>query len=249
MNRLSPVVAAVVAVGLLLSAWEIAVMDNAFLAFLVGKPSEIGQILIDDTFNAGLLSHVGYTLTAAIIGLLIGTSAGLSIGLAVGYNRSAELAFSPMMNALSVIPLFAIGPMTVFWFGQDQASKIFLSALATALLASTLTYQHMRSTPQAMRELVSAMAGRRSKIFWVVEAPFATLSLLTNTRALLGAAVSGAIIGEFIGANRGVGHYIVVAEGLYDVNRIWAGVLALSFGAIFLGWLGVQLETFARSRL
>lgn len=239
----------VLAFASLLGIWEIISRQDRFVGFLLGQPTFILRDLVSDTLDAGLVGHVAYTLTAAILGLLIGACVGALAGFGVAYNKSGDIALSPILNVLSVVPLFAIGPMTIFWFGQGIASKIFLAALASALLAAALTYQHMRSTPVAMKELVSVMARRRSAVFWRVEAPYASLSLLTNSRALFGVAVSGAVIGEFIGSNRGVGHYILVAEGLFDVNRIWAGVIALSIGAVALAWIGVRLENFARARL
>lgn len=248
MNRLI-ILGIAIAFAALLGIWELLVSQDPFLGFLLGQPSFIGRVLIHDLLEAGLLGHVAYTLFAAVLGLLVGGTVGALTGFGVAYNKTGDVALSPILNVLSVVPLFAIGPMTIFWFGQGIASKVFLAALACALLSAALVYQHVRSTPSAMKELVGVMARRRSAVFWRVEVPYASLSLLTNTRALFGVAVSGAVIGEFIGANRGVGHYIVVAEGLYDVNRIWAGVLALSLGAVTLAWVGVKLESFARSRL
>lgn len=248
MNRL--VIAGIgLAFATLLGVWEFVVSREPFLGFLLGQPSFIGRVLAHDILEAGLLGHVAYTLSAAVLGLLAGGLAGTLAGFGVAYNKTGDVALSPILNVLSVVPLFAIGPMTIFWFGQGIASKVFLAGLACALLSAALIYQHVRSTPPAMKELVWVMGSKRSAVFWHVEVPYASLSLLTNTRALFGVAVSGAVIGEFIGANRGVGHYIVVAEGLYDVNRIWAGVVALSFGALALAWVGVKLESFARSRL
>jgi len=233
----------------LLGGWELAVRHDSFLGFLLGQPSFIASALVEDIVHAGLIGHVAFTLLAAALGLVFGAILGALAGFAVAYNKTGDIALSPILNVLSVIPLFAVGPMTIFWFGQGIASKIFLAALASGLLAAALVYQHVRSTPLAMRELVTVMARNRSEVFRRVELPYASLSLMTNTRALFGVAVSGAVIGEFIGADRGVGHYIIVAEGLYDVNRIWAGVFALSMGAVMLAWVGVQLEKFARSRL
>jgi NitT/TauT family transport system permease protein len=233
----------------LIGIWELIVSRDPFLRFLVGQPSFIGSALVTDVLETGLLGHVAYTLSAAVLGLIIGGAIGAIAGFGVAYNKTGDVALSPILNVLSVVPLFAIGPMTIFWFGQGIASKVFLAALAAALLSAALIYQHVRSTPSAMKALVSVMARNRAAIFWRVEAPYASLSLLTNTRALFGVAVSGAVIGEFIGANRGVGHYIIIAEGLYDVNRIWAGVLALSLGAVLLAWFGIRLENFARARL
>lgn len=248
MNR-AVVLGIVLAFAALIGIWELVVRQDPFLGFLLGQPSFIARVLVQDVVEAALVQHVAYTLLAAVLGLLIGAAAGAVAGFAVVYNKAGDVALSPILNVLSVVPLFAIGPMTIFWFGQGIASKIFLAALACALLSVALVYQHVRSAPPAMKALVAVMARRRSAVFWRVEAPYAALSLLTNTRALFGVAVSGAVIGEFIGANQGVGHYIVIAEGLYDVNRIWAGVIALSLGALSISWLGVRLENFARVRL
>jgi NitT/TauT family transport system permease protein len=154
-----------------------------------------------------------------------------------------------VINSLAVIPLFAAGPLIVFATGQGLASKIFLSTLSVSFFAIALSYQHARLVPSTLMESVRIQAGRHREPIFFVQLPYAALRLCTNLRLLFGVAVTGTVIGEFLGASMGIGRFIVVAEGLFDVNRIWAGIFVLSSASIIIGLGLARLEDMARKRL
>jgi NitT/TauT family transport system permease protein len=229
--------------------WEWLVPARSTLEFLVGRPSSIVSAAQDDFINERLIGRLMYTLVNALCGLLIGLALGYLCGMSVALSKSYERIISPVFNTLSVIPLFAVGPLTIFMFGNGAVSKVFLSAIAVAFLAIALTYQYVRSTPAHLREAVLIQSGSRRAVIRHVDAPFAFLKLLTNLRSLFGMAVGGAIIGEFLGATNGIGQYIVIAEGLFDVNRIWVGVFGLSVTTILIGSGFALVERAAHDRL
>jgi NitT/TauT family transport system permease protein len=233
----------------LLGLWEFAASSSNQTAFLIGRPSLIGPILVEEIMSKGLLFDLSVTLGCALLGLIFGTFGGFGVGLAVATNSLADRAFSPVVNLLAVIPLFAAGPLLVLVAGQGLASKIFLSALSVSFFAIALTYQHAKLTPAAMIEGVQIQARSVGAAIRFVQAPYAALRLTTNLRILFGVAVTGAIVGEFLGASMGIGRFIVVAEGLFDVNRIWAGIALLSLASIIVGIGLARLEKFARRRL
>jgi NitT/TauT family transport system permease protein len=229
--------------------WEFLAARSHFLAFLIGRPSIIFSNLIDDVGQTSVLTDLGVTLATALCGLVLGCVCGYALGLLVATRRNADLAFAPIINMLSVIPLFAVGPLIVFIAGQGVGSKILLSFATVSFLAIALTYQHAKLAPSGLKESVFIQSGRMSAVLRYVEAPYAALRLVTNLRSLFGMAVAGALIGEFLGSSHGIGRYIVVAEGLFDVNRIWVGVFLLSVSAIIIGLGLAKLESLARARL
>ena len=249
MNALRTLALVILPLAALAAVWEWATSGSTFLAFLIGRPSAIAANLIQDVGSTGLLRDLAITLLTSSIGLILGCLAGYATGLLVATRPSADLAFAPIINMLSVIPLFAIGPLLVFVAGQGMASKVLLSFLTVMFLSIALTYQHTKLAPVGLKESIFIQSGKKSAVLRYVEAPYAALRLLTNLRSLFGMAVAGSLIGEFLGGSHGIGRYIVIAEGLYDVNRIWVGVVLLSISAIVAGLLLGKLENFARARL
>lgn len=247
MTRVMQYVALVATPLTLIAVWELAARADRMIAFSLGQPSQILRLLVTGATTGDLVYDVAITLSAALIGLVIGALAGFCIGALAGTNEAVDRALAPVLNVLSVIPLFAIGPVLIFSMGLGLGSKIFLSALASGFLAIALTYQHIRQTPASMMDLVSVTDPRA--VLREVQLPYAALKLMTNLRALLGAAIAGALVGEFIGSNAGVGHAILVAEGLFNVNGIWVGILALSIGAVVLGIAASWAERYAIRRL
>lgn len=249
MNAIGRLTLVLFPLAALTSVWEFFSARSQFLAFLIGRPSAIASNLINDVGQTSVLADLGVTLATAICGLIIGSACGYALGLLVATRRNVDLAFAPIINMLSVIPLFAVGPLIVFVAGQGVGSKILLSFATVSFLAISLTYQHAKLAPPGLKESVFIQSGRKSAVLWYVEAPYAALRLATNLRSLFGMAVAGALIGEFLGSSHGIGRYIVVAEGLFDVNRIWVGVLLLSASAIIIGFGLAKLESLARVRL
>lgn len=232
-----------------LGLWEAVSRANRNVEFLAGRPTRIATLLIHDLVNSNLFYDLGLTISCAIIGLSIGAGFGFLVGVIVGTSRALDHAVSPFVNLLTVIPLFAAGPLIVLVAGQGVGSKIVLSSLTVSFFAVGLTYQHAKLTPNHLMEVVLIHAGKRTAVIRHVQAPYAALRLATNARLLFGVAVTGVIIGEFLGASMGVGRYIIVAEGLFDVNRIWVGIILLTLSSIAIGLGFTRLEMFARRHL
>ena len=249
MHRALPPLAAIVPFCLFIALWEAIATSRGDVAFLVGRPSSIILHLARDVTHGELFADLVVTLSCAIAGLLIGVVVGFLIGLAVASRPFADKSLSPFINLLTVVPLFATGPLIVLIAGQGLASKVLLSSLSVSFFAVGLTYQHVKLTPAPLLEAIKIMSQSDTSVLQLVQAPYAALRLTTNARLLFGVAVTGVLIGEFLGSRAGVGRYIIVAEGLFDVNRIWAGIVLLSVAAILFGLVFAGLERFARSHL
>lgn len=235
--------------AMLLMAWEVWASSSSQTAFLLGQPTAIFSILLDEVRDGGLLADLAVTLICAIIGMVFGLLIGFATGVIVATSHHADRAFSPIVNLLSVIPLFAIGPLLVFAAGQGFAPKVLLSALSVGFYTVALTYQNVKLTPTAYVEAVRIQSGSDLAVTRYAQIPYSALRLVTNLRVLFGAAVTGTIVGEFLGASAGIGRFIVVAEGLFDVNRIWVGIVLLSLASVGVALCLMPLEKFARLRL
>lgn len=223
--------------GLLgLVAWQAVVLAAPRYEFFVGSPLGVlteGARL----FRSGqLLLHAGITATEALAGFLLGTTLGTAIGLGLAGSKTLLFVARPYLMALGALPAFALGPVLIFWLGTGIWSKVALAFLSTLVIAILQAYTGAHEADPNLQNVARAFGGTKLQVFWKVIVPSSAVWVLSGIRLNIGMALLGAFIGEFIASRAGLGHLIIVAEGLYNVNQIWVGILgiiavALSFQA------------------
>ena len=151
----------------------------------------------------------------------------------------------PYLVALGSVPVFALGPVLIFWFGTGIWSKVVLGFLSTFVIALTQAYTGATEADPNLLRLTKAFGGTRSQAFSKIIVPSATIWVLSGIRLNIGMALLGAFIGEFISSRMGLGHLIIIAEGLYNVNQIWVGVIGIMSIAIFFHSCTLPIERWA----
>jgi len=139
-----------------------------------------------------------------------------------------------------------LGPILIFWFGTGFASKAVLAFLSTVVIAIVQAYTGASDVDPNLVRLMRVFRANRSQIFAKLIAPSAMIWVLAGVRINIGMALLGAFIGEFIASSRGLGHLIIVAEGLFNISQIWVGVFAILIVALFFQALANPLEKWAR---
>jgi NitT/TauT family transport system permease protein len=224
-------------VAVFLAGWQAIVLGQPHLAFFVGSPSGVAAALTQSATLGRLPSDIGLTAFEAIIGFLIGSGAGIGVGLGLWLSRAAFDLLRPYLLFVAAVPVFALGPMFVFWFGTELPSKVALVFVATFSLAVMQAYQGAKSCDPNLVKLGVAFGATRFQLLVKLIVPSAISWVLSATRINIGMALLGAIIGEFISSNHGLGNLLLYAEGLYDVNLMIGcimciGVLALAFNGV-----------------
>lgn len=224
---------------LFIAAWQLAVQDSARLVFLFGSPETILARALAEYRQAGIWKDIGITAFEALAGLVIGSLLGTLTALGLWANASARRIAQPYMTVLGAIPVFALAPMLIIWFGIGIFAKVVMAALGVYLIATVQTFEGISATAAQHIDYARMLGARKRDIMKRILLPGATRWLVAGLRINIGVAILGAFIGEFISSQAGLGHYIVQAGQVYDIP-------AALFGLFNLSMLALGLDALAR---
>ncbi len=227
--------------ALFLLLWEGLVRVGRYPAFILPSPGRVGRKLVEVALDGTLWRHMGVTLVEVLGGLAIGLTVATVLGYALAKSVTIERALSPYLVASQAIPIVAIAPLLVIWFGPGLVSKVLISALIVFFPILVNTIAGVRSVPQDLRDLMRALRATRWQTFAKLEVPAAMPVLMAGLKVGATLSVIGAVVGELAGADAGLGFMINLADGQYDTARVFVGVLALVVMALTLygivGWI------------
>lgn len=178
----------------------------------------------------------------ALGGLVIGTIVGTIAGLTVWLSGSVAAVTRPYVFALSSFPVFAIAPLMIVWFGIGIGMKIAFASLATVFVAFNQAYEGAHMVSKEYLELMKAFGASPWLQFRKVVVPASIDWVLAALRVNTGLSLLGAFIGEFVASNRGLGHVITEAAGLYNVPKALAGACGIVALAVLFNWLAGLVE-------
>ncbi len=207
--------------------WEIGVRMGWISAFLVGSPFGIFADGFKMIASGDLLSDTWYTLFEAILGFIIGTIFGSLLGLALWYSAFVARLVEPFIVAINSVPKIALAPIVVLWFGTGLVSKVMLSVSLTAIVALIAAYQAAKDADVDLQSLLISMGADKHQVFFKAVVPSTLPSIIATFRINIGFGLVGAVVGEFISSQRGLGHMIYNASSLYDLNAVWVGLFTL----------------------
>jgi NitT/TauT family transport system permease protein len=207
--------------------WEIGVRAGWISAFLVGSPFGIFTDGSKMLLSGDLLSDTWYTLFEAILGFVIGTIFGSLLGLALWYSAFVARLVEPFIVAINSVPKIALAPIVVLWFGTGLVSKVMLSVSLTAIVALIAAYQAAKDADVDLQSLLISMGADKHQVFFKAVVPSTLPSIIATFRINIGFGLVGAVVGEFISSQRGLGHLIYTASSLYDLNTVWVGLFTL----------------------
>ncbi len=209
------------------AAWEAGVRLGWVSAFLVGSPAGIFSIGWKMAVSGDLLSDTWFTLFEAILGFVIGTIAGSLLGLALWYSVFVARLVEPFIVAINSVPKIALAPIVVLWFGTGLISKVALSVSLTAIVALIAAYQAAKDADVDLQSLLISMGANKHQVFFKAVVPSTLPAVIATFRINIGFGLVGAVVGEFISSQRGLGHLIYTASSLYDLNTVWVGLFTL----------------------
>lgn len=207
--------------------WEVGVRAGWISAFLVGSPFGIFAEGYKMLMSGDLVSDTWYTLFEAILGFVIGTIFGSLLGLALWYSAFVARLVEPFIVAVNSVPKIALAPIVVLWFGTGLVSKVMLSVSLTAIVALIAAYQAAKDADVDLQSLMISMGADKHQVFFKAVVPSTLPSIIATFRINIGFGLVGAVVGEFISSQRGLGHLIYTASSLYDLNTVWVGLFTL----------------------
>ncbi|MGD8812836.1 MAG: ABC transporter permease [Anaerolineales bacterium] len=233
-------------------AWEALARWSGLPAFILPRPLAVWDRFLRALADGSLLRHTGVTLLEVLGGLAIGLSTATVLGYLLAKSRTLERLLAPYIVASQSIPVVAIAPLLVIWFGPGRLSKVLISSLIVFFPVLINTIVGVRSVPAELRDLMRSLRATRWQTFAKLEVPAALPVLLGGLKVGATLSVIGAVVGEFVGSEMGLGFLISLARGLYDtplsyvvVFTLVAMALAL-YGAVsllerrLLSWQGIE---------
>jgi NitT/TauT family transport system permease protein len=233
----------VIAAGVAL--WEGLVRWQQYPSFLLPAPGVVARKLVTVASDGTLMRHASVTLLEVALGLLIGLSAALILGYLLGKNPTVERLLSPYIVASQSIPIVAIAPLLVIWLGSGLASKVLVCALITFFPTLISTIIGLRSVDADLRDLMRSLRASRWQIFRLLEWPAALPVIFGGLKLSVILAVVGAVVGEFSGADVGLGFLINLARGVLDTPLMFVAVICLVVIAQTLYWTVSLIERLA----
>jgi len=219
---------------LVLVGWEMLVRLGIVRELLLGQPSRVAHFLVSLTLDGSLLRHTWVTSVETIIGFVGGFVLGAVSGLLLWWSKTAERVIDPLMVALNSLPKIALTPIFLLWFGVGLSMKLALS-LSTVYLVTFLTAAaSLRSIDKELLQLSAALGGNRWQIFRNVVVPSAVPWLVSAMKLSIGFGLTGAVVGEFVAANQGLGYLLLYGAQIYDMSLVWAGIVVLLLIAMLM---------------
>jgi len=226
----------------LLVGWEIATGRQALNAFLFGSPSAIWGHLVAMVRDGSLLRDSAVTGLETVLGFLLGNGIGTVLGLGLWYSRFVSRVVQPFIVAIGSVPVVALAPILIIWFGTGLASKVAISTLSVVVVALVIAYKGALSVDDDQINLLRTLGATKWQVFRKLVVPASLGDIFAGLKLTIGFALIGAIVGEFMSSSEGLGHAIFKAGSLYVISRVFAALIATIALALVLAFLVGKLE-------
>jgi len=193
-------------------------------------------------FPAEIYPHLLVTLTETLLAFAIGTLLGLGFGLWLALAPVASAIFDPYIKAANSMPRVILAPIFAMWFGLGIWSKVALSVTLVFFIVFFNVYQGVKEVSPVVLANARMLGANQRQLLRRVYLPSATSWVFSSLHTSVGLAFVGAIVGEYLGSARGVGYLILQAEGTFDINTVFAGILVLTAFALVLDALVGVIE-------
>jgi NitT/TauT family transport system permease protein len=241
----------------MLLLWHLA-SRNEQTAFFLGEPIKVAgriwswflpvEMSANALFPEGLpgradiYGHLGVTLLETVLAFAIGTVLGLVFGLWLALAPAASAILDPYIKAANSMPRVILAPIFALWFGLGIWSKVALAVTLVFFIVFFNVYQGVREVSPVVLANARMLGANHRQLLRTVYLPSATSWVFSSLHTSVGLAFVGAVVGEYLGSARGVGYLILQAEGTFDVNTVFAGIVVLTACALVLDGLVGRIE-------
>jgi NitT/TauT family transport system permease protein len=217
--------------------------DNADkAAFFFGEPLKVLE-RIWDWFSSGFIyPHLGITLLETALAFLAGTVLGLVFGLWLALSPMASALLDPYIKAMNSMPRVILAPIFGVWFGLGVASKVALGVTLVFFIVFFNVFQGVREVSHTVLANARILGASERQLLRHVYVPSAMSWVFASLHNSVGLAFVGAVVGEYLGSSQGVGYVILQAEGTFDINSVFAGIVVLTAFALLLDWVVTLAE-------
>lgn len=232
----------------LLALWQVGITVSGISAYLVPAPLAVFQSFIVSTLGGLIPQYALTTLEESLVGFVLGAVIALPLGYAVARSRALAAVLEPYLAASQAVPAVALGPLLILWLGFGLAPVAALCALIVFFPAAINTTLGFRTLNRDILDAARIDGAGWWNLLWHVELPLASPSILSGLRASLTLSVTGAVVGEFLLGDRGLGGLLTIARGNFETPLAFATLLALALLAIGLYGLARLVERLTISK-
>jgi NitT/TauT family transport system permease protein len=229
MNR---AVSVILVIGGFFGLWELGVRVFAVPNFILPSPSEIAVELASDPM--WYARHAAYTVGSCMLGFFLALVLGILAAIGIVYSRVLENTLYTLLVSLNSIPKIALAPLFIIWMGTGASSKVAISMLIALFAIVIDTVLGLRSVDPDVLDLTKSMRATPLQVLWKVRFPTALPAMFAGMKVAISLALVGAIAGEFVASQVGLGYAIMTAQGMFQTTRVFAAI-------VLLGVLGTVL--------
>jgi len=223
---------AVAALLLGLLIWQLLVWITGAPHFILPSPLRVAQTGFAS--RALILEHTIVTATEVLLGLLLGTVLGVLTAVQLASSQRAQHLLLPILVFTQAVPVFALAPILTLWFGYGMASKIVMAVLIIYFPVTSAFHDGLTRVDSGMLDLARTMGATRWQVMARIRIPHALPSLGTGLRLAAVYAPIGAVIGEWVGASKGLGYLMLLANGRVKIDLMFASLIALALLTVML---------------
>ena len=240
-ERLSAIAWPIASFSAFLAAWQFLARPFGIPEYVLPLPSEFLPRFVGD-FRL-IAQHSLITAQAILLGFLWATIVSVPLGLLIVSVRVVEKAIYPLIVFFQIVPKIAIAPLFVVWFGFGMFPKVLLTFLLCFFPTLVASMTGFRALDERVLYLTRSMGASRAQTFWYVRVPAAMSYIFAGLKVSIVFAVTGAIVGEFVGSNAGIGYLLLRGTSLFDLPLIFACLVALCIVGIVFAYAVDALET------
>ncbi len=223
--------------------WQAVVIVSGFPPFILPPPGAVLGRLATAWADGTIQPHLRTTLVEVVLGFTVGAGSALLVGYTLARSALVERILSPYLVAAQATPILVFAPLIVLWFGPGLVGKVIICSLIVFFPVAVATMVGIRAVDAGLLELGRSLRATRRQILTTLEIPAALPSILGGMRVGVTLAVVGAIVGEWAGAERGLGVLINVARGsLFDIPLMFATVMTIALVGIALYLVVILIE-------
>ena len=211
-------------------------------AFFFGKPVEVLKVIWEWFASGKIYPHLGITLLETLLAFAAGSVLGLAIGLWLALSPTASALADPYIKAANAMPRVILAPIFAVWFGLGVTSKVALGVTLVFFIVFFNVFQGIKEVSPTVLANARMLGASKRQLLRHIYLPSATSWVFSSLHTSVGMAFVGAVVGEYLGSAKGVGYLILQAEGVFDINTVFAGILVLTGFALVLDYIVTHAE-------
>ncbi len=211
-------------------------------AFFFGEPLKVLGRIWNWFVGGDIYRHLWVTLMETMLAFFTGTVLGLVVGIWLALAPTAAAIFDPYIKALNAMPRVILAPIFMVWFGLGMLSKVALGVTLVFFIVFFNVFQGVREVSPVVLANARMLGASKRQLLRHVYLPSAMSWVFASLHNSVGLAFVGAVVGEYLGSSEGVGYLILQAEGVFDINTVFAGIMVLTAFALALDWVVTLVE-------